>query len=190
MADNNDDNDRKERGEAFDGNSTSKKSKSIKKQKRKMSASEYQKYIVMEQGTMEIDSQGNPHLAEQEQEPSMLVRLPSWLLISETVSSVSSKQDDDDDDDDLGDAYVSMASEKEQKQQEHLQKEYMHETTRWQRWKAEACDIIHELIHYGKNKSWKKKILTGTAHVVGECLVILYSSSLCLLTIYHSLSVY
>ena len=116
-----------------------------KEPKRRLSASEYQKYVVMEQG-MEVDSQGNAHLAEEEV-PDMLIRIPSWMAIS----SDSTTKDDE------VPHYVTMEKKKQEQQQEQP---YMQTPTRWQRWKAEVCDLFHELVHYTKTKSWKKKVLT------------------------------
>lgn len=113
-----------------------------KEPKRRLSASEYQKYIVMEQG-IEVDSRGEAHLAERE-DNDVLFRIPSWMVISESRTTV---------DQDLGEACV------------HIDKPpqdvyIIHKQTKWQRCKAEICDVFHELLEYGKNKSWKKKILT------------------------------
>lgn len=118
-----------------------------KKSKRRMSASEYQKYILMEQGNIEVDSQGNPSLAEQAEEPAMLIRIPSWLAISNSTTTQSN---------DEADNYVNM----EKNAQPAPPQKYMTPPTRWQRYKAEFCDLFHELLNYGKNKSWKKKVLT------------------------------
>jgi uncharacterized membrane protein YdjX (TVP38/TMEM64 family) len=113
-----------------------------KEPKRRLSASEYQKYIVMEQG-IEVDSRGEAHLAERE-DNDVLFRIPSWMVISESRTTA---------DQDLGEACV------------HIDKPpqdvyIIHKQTKWQRCKAEICDVFHELLEYGKNKSWKKKILT------------------------------
>mmetsp|Transcript_4455 Transcript_4455/g.8198 ORF Transcript_4455/g.8198 Transcript_4455/m.8198 type:complete len:398 (-) Transcript_4455:2365-3558(-) len=113
-----------------------------KEPKRRLSASEYQKYIVMEQG-IEVDSRGEAHLAERE-DNDVLFRIPSWMVISESRTTV---------DKNLGEACVHI-----DKPPQHVY--IIHEPTKWQRCKAEICDVLHELLEYGKNKSWKKKILT------------------------------
>jgi len=122
---------------------------SSRSNKRRMSASEYQKYIIMEHhDNMEVDAQGNPHPADEE--PAMLVRLPSWLLISETQTKST-----DDEEQQSHENYVNM-----EKQQQEVQEQYVHKPSRCQRWKAEFCDLFRELVNYGINKSWKKKVLT------------------------------
>lgn len=152
MADNDDKN---ETESAAQVEATKEKKSKSKTKKRRMSASEYQKWIVMEQGTMEVDSQGNPHLAEQQQhDPAMLIRIPSWMFISE--SDATSTESGQSDKESSSPHYVNM----DQQQQHHLEEQYTHKAIRWQHWKAEFCDLFHELVHYGKNKSLKKKILT------------------------------
>lgn len=128
-----------------------------KKKKRRLSASEYQKYIVMEQG-MEVDSQGEAHLAEEEEEADVLSRIPSWLAVSESKSIGS----------ELGDSYVHIEKPRT------LEDQFWRAPTRtkWQRFKAEVCEVFHELLQYGKNKSWKKKVLTVI--VCGSSILVFY----------------
>jgi hypothetical protein len=120
-----------------------------KNSKRRLSASEYQKYILEEHG-MEVDSRGEVHLAEHE-DNDVFCRIPSWLLISDSKSTT---------DQDLCDAYNHIENAQHQQQQQANDSDSVLAPSKWQRYRAEICDLFRELYQYGKNKSWKKKVLT------------------------------